>query len=240
MADGAYGLWPLVILNTALFVVFAMSFFHPVTGRDWRAMGAYTAFLVALFTEMYGAPLTVYLLSGWLGSRFPLIRADHAGGHLWNDLIGWNADPHLSPFHLASYLFIGGGFWLIAAAWKVLHESAQRDKLAVSGPYQRVRHPQYDGFVLIMIGFLLQWPTIPTLVMFPVLLLIYTRLTKAEEREVAARFGDIWQTYSAITPAFWPRRAATGSPPDQLRRTAVAAPDRVVEHPNRHPGRTKP
>jgi protein-S-isoprenylcysteine O-methyltransferase Ste14 len=212
MADGAYGLWPLVILNTALFVVFAMSFFHPRSRRDWRAMGAYTAFLVALFTEMYGAPLTVYLLSGWLGSRFPLIRPDHAGGHLWNDLIGWNADPHLSPFHLASYLFIGGGFWLIAAAWNVLHASAQRDELAITGPYAKVRHPQYDGFVLIMIGFLLQWPTIPTLVMFPVLLLIYTRLAKAEEREVRTRFGDTWAVYAASTPAFLPHRAANWPP----------------------------
>ena len=215
MADGAYGLWPLVILNTALFVVFAMSFFHPKTKRDWRAMGAYTAFLVALFTEMYGIPLTVYLLSGWLGSRFPLVRADHAGGHLWNDLIGWNADPHLSPFHLASYVFIGGGFWLIAAAWDVLHAAAQRDQLATTGPYRRIRHPQYDGFILIMSGFLLQWPTIPTLVMFPVLVAIYTRLARAEEREVAARFGETWQRYASTTPAFVPHRERSTTPPDR-------------------------
>ena len=214
MADGAYGLWPLVILNTALFVVFAVSFFHPRTNRDWRAMGAYTAFLVALFTEMYGAPLTVYLLSGWLGSRFPLIRADHAGGHLWNDLIGWSADPHLSPFHLASYVFIGGGFWLIAAAWNVLHASAQNHELAVTGPYAKVRHPQYVGFILIMLGFLLQWPTIPTLVMFPVLVVIYARLAKAEEREVEKRFGEAWAIYAAKTPAFLPHRAAIW-PPDR-------------------------
>jgi len=206
MADGAYGLWPLVILNTALSIVFAASFFHPRTPRDWRAMGAYSAFIVALFTEMYGAPLTVYLLSGWLGSRFPLIRDDHAGGHLWNDLIGWTGDPHLSPFHLASYVFLAGGFWLIAAAWTVLHEAAQHERLATTGPYARVRHPQYDGFLLVMIGFLLQWPTIPTLVMFPILVVIYTRLARAEEGEVATRFGNSWQAYVALTPGFIPHR----------------------------------
>jgi len=206
MADAAYGLWPLVVLNTALFIAFAVSFFHPRTSRDWRAMGAYSAFLVALFTEMYGTPLTVYLLGSWLGSRVPGLRATHACGHLWNDLIGWRGDPHLSPFHLASYVAIGGGFWLIAAAWRVLHEAARSGKLATTGPYARVRHPQYDGFLLVMIGFLLQWPTIPTLVMFPILVVVYARLARAEEREVAARFGKAWTDYAAHTPAFIPRR----------------------------------
>ena len=215
MADTAYGLWPLVILNTALFALFAASFFHPRTGRDWRAMGAFTAFLLALFTEMYGVPLTVYLLSGWLGSRFPALQVTHAGGHLFNDLIGWTGDPHLSPFHLASYLFIGAGFWLISAAWRVLHEAARTNRLAVTGPYSRVRHPQYDGFLLIMIGFLLQWPTIPTLVMFPVLLIVYLRLAGAEERDTAARFGDAWLAYARRVPAFVPRPGRTPTPPSR-------------------------
>ena len=211
MADTAYGLWPLVVVNTALFVVFAASFFHPRTGRDWREMTAFTAFLVALFTEMYGIPLTVYLLSGWLGAKIPALQATHSGGHLWNDLIGWSGDPHMSPFHLASYALIGGGFWLIATAWQKLHDAARTGTLATSGPYARVRHPQYDGFLLIMIGFLLQWPTIPTLVMFPVLVFVYTRLARNEEREVATRFGDAWQEYASSTPAFVPRRRRAGS-----------------------------
>lgn len=205
MADAAYGLWPLVILNTGLFVLFAMSFFQPKTRRDWRAMGAFTAFLVALFTEMYGIPLTIYLLGSWLGSRFPLLRDTHAGGHLWNDLIGWTGDPHLSPFHMASYVLIGGGFWLIAVAWRHLHEAARAGRLATTGPYAWVRHPQYDGFVVVMIGFLLQWPTIPTLIMLPILVVVYARLARSEEREVAERFGAAWTAYVAHTPAFLPR-----------------------------------
>ena len=130
-----YGLWILVIFNTGIFALFAFSFFHPKTARDWRAMGAFTAFLVALFTEMYGFPLTVYLLSGWLGSKFPGINLTHGSGHLWNDLIGWTGDPHLSPFHLASYVFIGGGFWMIASAWHILFDAQRKDILATTGLY---------------------------------------------------------------------------------------------------------
>src|SRR6266566_2441865 len=221
MADSAYGLWPLVVVNTVLFAVFAASFFHPRTGRDWRAMGAFTGFLVALFTEMYGAPLTVYLLGSWLGSRFPALRATHAGGHLWNDLIGWKYDPHLSPFHLASYALIGAGFWLIAAAWRVLHEAARAGRLASTGPYAHVRHPQYGGLLLIMTGFLVQWPTIPTLAMFPVLVIVYLRLARSEEREVAGRLGDTWAAYAARTPAFIP--AALRHPARGIARTGRRA-----------------
>ena len=201
-----YGLWPLVIVDTAIFVIFAASFFHPRNKRDWRVMGSYSAFLVALFTEMYGFPLTIYLLAGPLGSRFPLLREDHAGGHLWNDLIGWKADPHVSPFHLVSYALIGSGFWLIAKAWRHLYAAAREGSLATEGPYARIRHPQYVGFLLVMIGLLVQWPTIPTLVMFPVLAVVYRRLARSEEAEVAATFGPAWRDYAARTPAFLPHR----------------------------------
>ena len=205
MDDNAYGLWFLVLLNSAIFIIFAVSFFHPKSKRDWRAMGAFSAFVVALFTEMYGFPLTVYFLSGWLGSQFPGLSLTHSGGHLWNDLIGWTGDPHVSPFHLASYAFIGGGFWLIAVAWRVLWEAQRAGRLAVDGPYARLRHPQYAGFLLIMVGFLLQWPTLATLAMFPVLVLVYRRLAIGEEREVSRQFGAAWDAYAAHTPRFLPR-----------------------------------
>ena len=205
MDEEAYGLWILVAINSAIFILFAFSFFKPKSGRDWRAMGAFSAFIVALFTEMYGFPLTIYFLSGWLGSRFPGLTLTHSGGHLWNDLIGWPWDPHLSPFHLVSYVLIGGGFWLISAAWNVLFQAHRKGRLAVTGPYARLRHPQYAGFLLVMIGFLAQWPTIPTLLMFPILVLAYRRLAVGEEREVRAAFGPEWDAYAERTPRFIPR-----------------------------------
>ena len=209
--DQDYGLWPLVIINSLVLIVFAGSFFHPRSQRDWRAMGAYSAFIVALFTEMYGAPLTIYLLSGWLGSRFPALQPTHSGGHLWNDLIGWQGDPHVSPFHLASYAVLAAGFWLIATAWTQLLRSAREDRLATTGPYAWVRHPQYLGFLAIMVGFLLQWPTIPTLVMFPVLVYVYWRLARTKEREVAVRYPNEWPTYAAQVRRLRPRRPSVTS-----------------------------
>ncbi len=196
-----------MLINTVVFAPFGGSFFHPRAQRDWRAMGgAFTAVLLALFTEMYGFPLTIYLLSGWLGSRFPLLRADHAGGHLWNDLIGWRSDPHLSPFHLVSYGLIGGGFWLISAAWRRLWAAARAGRLATDGSYAWVRHPQYLGFVLVMLGLLVQWPTIPTLLMFPVLLLVYRRPARSGERKVEAAVGQEWRRYAAQVRPFLPHR----------------------------------
>jgi len=211
-AENAYGLWPLVGLSSVILVVFAASFFHPKTTRDWRAMGAFSAFAVALFTEMYGFPLTIYLLTGWLGDRVPWLNLTHNSGHLLNDLVGWKGDAHVSPLHLVSYALIGAGFWLIAAAWRRLWAAARAGGLATDGPYRHIRHPQYSGFLLIMVGFLVQWPTIPTLIMFPILVAIYRRLAIGEEREVAARFPEAWNDYAAVTPRFLPSRRRRSPP----------------------------
>ena len=138
----AYGLWSLVVLNSLAFIVFAFSFTKPRTSRDWRSHGAFSAFIVALFTEMYGFPLTIYLLLPWLSKHFPGI-----------DFLSQDAG------HLLEMMF----------------------------------------------GFLLQWPTIITLAMFPVLVAVYARLAKAEERDMLEQFGAEYATYRERTPAFVPR-----------------------------------
>jgi protein-S-isoprenylcysteine O-methyltransferase Ste14 len=202
----AYGLWMLVLINSAVFIIFAFSFTRPRTARDWRSFGAFAAFLVALFTEMYGFPLTIYLLSGWLATRYPgLELLSHNVGHLWETLLGFEGDPHLNPLHIISSLLIGGGFILLAAAWHVLYKAQKAKRLATTGPYARLRHPQYLGFILIMSGFLLQWPTILTLAMFPVLAAMYVRLARREEREALVQFGEAYARYARRTPAFLPR-----------------------------------
>lgn len=202
----AYGLWSLVVLNSAIFILFAFSFFKPQTRRDWRSFGAFSAFIVALFTEMYGFPLTIYLLSGWLQSRYPGVDwFSHDSGHLLEELFGWRGNPHFGPFHLLSFAFVGGGFILIASAWKVLYVAQRDGRLATKGAYAWIRHPQYLGFILVMFGFLLQWPTLLTLLMFPVLVIMYVRLARAEEGDAIATFGADYETYKRRVPSFIPR-----------------------------------
>jgi protein-S-isoprenylcysteine O-methyltransferase Ste14 len=202
----AYGLWALVVIDAGFFIVFAFSFTRPKTSTDWRSFGAFSAFVVALFVEMYGFPLTIFLLSGWLARHYPGIDfLSHDSGHLLHTLLGLKGDPHMDPFHILSNILIVAGLYLLASSWRVLYAAQKSHTLATAGPYSYVRHPQYVAFIAIMFGFLLQWPTIPTLVMFPILVWVYVRLAKREEGQVLAEFGETYMRYARTVPAFIPR-----------------------------------
>lgn len=201
----AYGLWSLVIINSAIFIIFAFSFTKPKTKTDWRSLGVFSAFIVALFTEMYGFPLTIYLLSGWLAKNYPGVDfLSHESGHLWHTILGLGGNPHFDVLHILSNILIIAGFWLIASAWNVLYKAQQTGTLAQTGAYARLRHPQYAGFIIVMFGFLLQWPTLPTLIMFPILVYIYIRLAKLEEQSALATFQEEYVHYMNKVPGFIP------------------------------------
>ncbi len=209
--DGsAYGLWGLVLVESAFFIIFAFSFARPKTRTDWRSFGAFSAFIVALFAEMYGFPLTIFLLSWWLASHYPGVDfMSHESGHMLHTLLGLKGDPHMDPFHILSNVLIVVGLFLLASSWRILYAAQQSRTLASTGPYAYIRHPQYVAFIAVMFGFLLQWPTIPTVVMFPILVWMYVRLAKAEERQVRAEFPEAYMRYAETVPAFIPHLGAS-------------------------------
>ena len=200
-----YGLWMLVAVNSLVFIAFAFGFSRPRIARDWRSFGAFSAFIVALFTEMYGFPLTLYFLSGWLQSRYPHLDVfSHEAGHLWQTIFGVSGDPHFAWLHVVSNGLILASLALLGVSWWLLYRARRRNALATTGPYALVRHPQYVAFLAIMFAFLLQWPTILTLAMFPVLVWMYLRLARKEEQDALREFGAQYAAYADRVPAFFP------------------------------------
>ena len=198
-----YGMWTMVVFNIGLFGIFVFSFLRPKLRREWRSMGVFAAFLVALFTEMYGFPLTIYLLTSYLGSRYPVVNPfSHDAGNLWAMLLGG------STWLSGLFMFVGGAFTFIALiilgrAWKQIHNA--KSELVTSGLYGLVRHPQYSGMFLLILGFFIQWPTLITAVMAPVLVCIYYRLALREDKDTESRFGDSYTSYRQRVPMFFPR-----------------------------------
>ncbi|MBI5599236.1 MAG: isoprenylcysteine carboxylmethyltransferase family protein [Deltaproteobacteria bacterium] len=199
----AYGIWALVLVNIALFLFFILSFLTPVKKREWRSAGVATAFIIALFTEMYGFPLTIYVLTAALGARYPALNPfAHESGHLWVTFLG-GGGAMLAVIHLISDGLILAGFFIMAAGWRKVHGA--KGALVTDGVYGYVRHPQYSGLFLVTVGLLIQWPTIITVLMWPVLILAYYRLAKREEKEMEKEFGAGYRKYMEEVPMFMPR-----------------------------------
>jgi len=197
-----YGMWTMAVVSIVFFTIFALGFFFPRRKREWRALGVFEAFVVALYTEMYGFPLTIYILSSFFGIKIPFI---HFKGHLWATLFGLRDKGAMLEMGIGSLVMLTG-MSLVALGWWKIHRAG--DKLATDGIYRIVRHPQYLGFILITTGMLIHWPTLLTLVMFPILLGSYLHLAKKEGSELAGRFGEEYQRYKHLVPAFIPIRTS--------------------------------
>lgn len=198
----AYGIWIVAALNAGLFLFFLVSFLAPRGKLEWRSLGMVTAFLVALFSEMYGFPLTIYLLSGWLGDAYPVTQPfTHKFGHLWVLVLG-GSNWAWGAVMASSLAFLLAGYSLLFKGWRLVHEA--QGKLVTSGVYGFARHPQYTGLFLMIVGFLIQWPTLLTAVMAPVLLWAYRRLALTEEQDMRRRFDGEYERYAADMPRFFP------------------------------------
>jgi protein-S-isoprenylcysteine O-methyltransferase Ste14 len=199
-----YGMWGAVTANALFFLFFALSFLAPRGKFEWRSMGVFTAFIVALFTEMYGFPLTVFILTSLLGSKYPTLDPfSHRSGHLLLTFLG-GGEMLLIFIHLVSNGLMVFGFIIMGMGWRKIH-SAQ-EGLVTDGVYNWVRHPQYVGLFLVSAGLLIQWPTIATLASWPILIAVYYKLARKEEREMERRFGEHYVNYKKRVPGFFPFR----------------------------------
>ena len=204
----AYGMWGTVVFSILIFLFFVVSFVRPTKRVEWRSMGAFVGFLVALFTEMYGFPLTIYLLTTALGKSYPVLDPfSHSSGHLVLVFLGLaHSAVAMTVLHIITNGIIFLGFYLIYAGWTLIYAS-KGEKLVTEGIYSRLRHPQYTGLFLITIGFLIQWPTLTALILWPILMVAYYRLAMREEKELQQHFGEEFVEYRTRVSAFIPRIA---------------------------------
>lgn len=202
----AYDKWGAVFFSIVFFILFALGFLRPKNKVEWRSLGVFSAFLVALFMEMYGVPLTVFLLVSLLGKNYPVLDPfSHASGHLVLVFLGLaHSNLAMVVLHFITNGFIFLGLYLMYKGWRLIYRS-EEDTLVKESVYAYVRHPQYDGILLITIGFLIQWPSLTTLIMWPVLIFAYYRLSMREEKKLEEQFGEEFLEYKRRVPAFIPK-----------------------------------
>jgi len=195
----AYGFWTTVLFSILITLFIVFSYLKPQNKFEWRSMGAFIGFIVALFTEMYGVPLTIYFLTGWLGSNYPVADPfSHSSGHLVLVFLGISHSTWaMIILHIITNAIIFFGFYIVYKGWQKIH-TADKNELITDGIYGYIRHPQYLGMWLVTVGFLIQWPTIITLLMWPVLMILYHHLSKREEKSLQEKFGKEFKQYKII------------------------------------------
>ncbi|VVP22902.1 methyltransferase family protein [Pseudomonas fluorescens] len=198
MHYGHWG-WVLIMVLVASWILYR--FVAPRSWRDWMGAGLVQAFIIALYAEMYGFPLTIYLLTGFLGIDLPLTGFS---GHLWATMLGYGATGAMLEMMLGG-VFIVVGLALLIRGWVQVYRTSLEGKLATQGVYGVVRHPQYTGIMLAVFGQVIHWPTVITLLLFPLIVLAYVRLSKREESALTKRFGEEYQTYRQRVPMLFPR-----------------------------------
>jgi len=198
MENEHFGQWGMVLIIITLFIWFIFEFLKPKKKAEWRNSGILGAFIIALYAEMYGFPLTIYVLTSVFGID---ISIGHIEGHLWSSLLGLGEVGEMVEM-MIGYLIMGIGGLLIIRAWKKIYQA--KNGLITNGIYSYMRHPQYTGIILVTLGMLIHWPTFITLFMWPILVLVYYGLAKKEEKKMESKFSVAYQEYKNRTPMFLP------------------------------------
>jgi methanethiol S-methyltransferase len=171
-----YHNWWLVAFYIAWLGVFLFGILRPRRRAEWQSAGVAQGWVIALYAEMYGWPLTMYLVA-WLTGKNEFVTT-HFRGHAWAYLFGWS-DTGAIVCDVVGQLLIVTGAVLALIGWRQVYRAD--GELVNTGLYRRIRHPQYAGFFLFLIGSTINWPTLMTLLMLPGLLVVYYRLAKVEE-----------------------------------------------------------
>jgi hypothetical protein len=195
-----YHNWWLVAFYIALLGVFLFGILRPRRRAEWQSAGVAQGWVIALYAEMYGLPLTMYLVA-WLTGKSEF-ATEHFRGHAWAYLFGWGETGAIVCDVVGQLLIVAGAV-LALIGWRQIYRGD--GELVNTGVYRRIRHPQYTGFFLFLLGSIVNWPTLITVVMLPVLLVVYYRLAMEEEADVLAQFGDDYRRYQVTTGMFWPR-----------------------------------
>ncbi|MEO8049797.1 MAG: isoprenylcysteine carboxylmethyltransferase family protein [Acidobacteriota bacterium] len=195
--SGAWGIALIVIVVASWFLY---RYLAPKTWREWAGAGVVQAFIIALYAEMYGFPLTIYLLVRFFG-----LDRTYLNANLWSTWLGYGETGMMISMILG-YLIMFAGFGIFMEGWRELHRARQENRLITEGLYGLVRHPQYTGLFMALFGEgIVHWPTIFSIVLFPIVVLTYVLLARSEERKMLDQFGEEYRLYRLRVPGFIPR-----------------------------------